>query len=181
MDEINQEHINELGYIYHQRNVLGKERDSIRHKHRYLQDVKRALKARKDPMSLWQTFMKGPTATADEWNNFLSQYRLDNPLPKKFKDISLSEMNMLLLESEAKLATIKLKIMKHTKKYDKRVKFLSEKLSTRIQYSCGIVIGIYLGEQSNGSLSNKRLSQSDLKRHHDEYLANKAIEKMLKE
>ncbi len=181
----------ELCYIYHQRNMLGRERDSLRHKYRYLQDIKRSMQVRDnfESSDLYKrtrkTFNLGYNQILDEGHRAtLATTRLiyldKNPVPKRFKDTRLSEINMMLLEAEAKVCKIKVKVMKHTKKYEKRIKELAptpEHFTPR--YMCGIVrsLGFYNTEIDEWFT----ITANDMKRYHDECLADRAIDKMLRE
>jgi hypothetical protein len=183
----NIDHLQELCYIYHKRNLLGKERDRLRHKHRYLQDVKRALQVRNNyEHSELADKMKRFQGSEAEKKALIESYLLGCPLPRKYKDLSLSQMNLMLLESEAKVALIKAKVMKHTHKYSKRVSFLSKELEASPRYVCGIVRSItFLDLPDQEDIDDvdsfrRTLSSSEIEELHNKYAGNKEVEKMLR-
>lgn len=193
MNDFDIELINELCYIYHQRNLLGKERDKLRQKYKYLQDIKRIIQV-KDNFKCSETFHKlkntvfynslttGATKTdieAEARNSYLKE----NPLPKKFTDTTLSQINLMLLEAEKLVVESKINTMNHTNKYEKRLKFIDIGYSP--QYVCGLVKNITLSKvhrlsHNETNTITRVLTESDINKYHDEYLANKEIDKMLR-
>lgn len=190
--------VEELCYIYHKRNLLGQRRDILRQKYKYLQDVKRIIQV-KDNFKNSETFHKLKNTVfynslttgankADIEAEARNSYLLENPLPKKFKDTTLSEMNLMLLEAEKLVVESKIDVMTHTNRYDTQLKKIN--LTFSPQYVCGIVKNIvieeivnvfYEGKFNSSFTRTKRvLTESDIKKYHDEYLANKEIDKMLR-
>lgn len=173
--------IREIAYIYHIRNMLGRERDRLRHKLNYLRDIKNSKQAKDnfESSALWRRIkqqhkMPDPELITAE----RARYLKDNPIPRRFSDIKLSELNIMLLEAERKVVDIKIKVMKHTRKYDKRLKELSEVATHTPRYVCGLVQMLSFLDDEVGFV---RVNMDDMKRYHDEFLAEKAIDKMLKE
>lgn len=179
----------ELCFIYHKRNMLGRERDSLRHKYRYLQDIKRALQVRDNYESSelytrTRRSLNVPHGKVQGDGNVAIlaaariQYLKDNPITKRFKETSLTQMNMMLLEAEAKVCKIKLKVMQHTKKYEKRIRELApvqEHFGPR--YICGLVRSLGFFDKETDEWTY--VGAKDMERYHNELMANKAIDKML--
>lgn len=193
----------EVCYIYHKRNLLARERDRVRHKYRYLLDIKRFMRyhnpsedsevkrsrrliARATPNidrnrgrddvinNDWIKVLREAELNLNNRLQTLTELAIRNPVPKKWLKISKSELNLRILEAEAATARSKIDIMKHTKKYANRLKKLSETVDYSPQYVCGVVRGLV---RQHGNY----ITESDIKNMHDEYLAELAIEKMLTE
>lgn len=176
--------IQEIGYIYHLRNIIGHERDRLRHKLRYLQQIKNSMQVRDNfEASHYYKRLHNVAASQipslDEAKSKRKEYLKNYPIPKKFKDISLSELNFLILEAERKVLDLKIKTMKHTKKYANRLDFLRKMVRFLPHYSCGIVKRISVAKEETFK-NFSYLEIYDLKKLHDNFLAEKAIDKMLK-
>lgn len=137
-EQSNQHLINEFCHIYRLRIDLTDKKNSLRYKYNYLLDVKRAIQVRKNLKS--SEFFKvikhmGPDAQARAIDN----YKFNNPVPKKYKDTSLCEIRMLILEAQRNVLNAKMEIMEHTKKYQDRLAELSDKLKMAPRYVHGAV------------------------------------------
>lgn len=188
------EQLQELCHIYYKRNQLGLKRNSKRHKYRYLQDVKRSLQVRDNYKSselyrriLRKQLVPGGTietlANEAELANARLKYLKDNPIPKRFKDTKLVEINMMLLEAEAAVCKVKVEVMKHTHKYDKKLKtLLKDRWSPT--YVCGQVSNIIIYSEQVDEDGDREptewIHSQEFKRYSQEFLANKAVDKMLR-
>lgn len=176
------QHLQQICHIYSLRSDLDKRRNSLRHKCRYLQKIKRIIQIRDNFLS---SSLYGRCArTLSGYDTSLlvrAEYLKNNPLPKRFKDVSLSEINLLLLRAQRDLVDVRIKIMKHTHKYSKQLIKLCRNNWTPV-YRCGTVI--YIAFFWSGSKSNVPpdliVQASDFKRYGDEFLANKEIDKILR-
>lgn len=195
--------LKEICYIYHQRNLLARERDKTRHKYRYLLDIKRFMyyhnpsedsdvkrarsliaraqsniskyRAHDDKINNeWIKVLKDTRLKLDSRLKTLTELAAKNPIPKKWLKISKSELNLLILEADAATTQSKIDIMKHTKKYANRLKKLGTHCLYSPKYVCGVVRGLTIN-------CDTFITESDMKQKHDEYLADLAIEKMLTE
>ncbi len=184
-EENKQAAIKEIAYIYHLRNLLGRERDRLRHKLKYLRDIKNSKQVKEnfEHSSMFKAY-RHSTIDLKQLAVNREEYLKRNPVPKTFKDVTLSALNIKILEAERKVVDIKIRVMKHTKKYDKRLKELSKIISPHPKYVCGIVTSLSFKKESVVDQFDDpyiRISMDDMKKYHDEFLANKAIDNMLKD
>ena len=145
MNESIRANVKELAYIYHKRNMLGRERDRLRFKLKYLNDIRNSKQVKTNfeasPLfKRWSNYYASQNIPlseklkwmAQEKENYLKRY----PIPKRYQGISLTEMHLQILEMEKKVLDSKIKIMKHTKKYDKRIKVLTKGIEFNPIYRC---------------------------------------------
>ena len=120
-----------------------------------------------------------------KYNYMLDIYRaIDNgqKVPKKYREMTKMDVRVLILEAQSKLCDVKAKIMRHTNKYDKKVKKLIESTQFspvyrygKLKYLCGYVPpGTAYG-------SAPIIDLDQIKVRHDRFLMDKEMEKMLSE
>lgn len=102
-------------------------------------------------------------------------FKSKHPISGKWKDVSKSDLNMLILEADALTTKLKIDIMKHTKANAKRLKELNILCAISPKYVCGVVSSLRVLN------SNKIIHGTEMKQLHNEYLADLAIETMLSE
>lgn len=144
--------INEICYIYCQRNSLGKERDKMRYKLKYLLDIKRAIKADgKDTR---------------------------NPIPRTFRDTTKSQINLIILEAQRSVLSTKISVMKHTSKYQKRLSILINETNCHPVYSMGLVAN--LNWYNNDSGPANFIDLNAMKTRAIEFELSKSIHDMIR-
>jgi hypothetical protein len=107
-----------------------------------------------------------------EYSN-LAFLRRTTLYPTKWINMGLHKLRSLVLENEYKYAKAKFDTMKFTIKYRTRIRNLLKTSKQKLKYDNGFV--------SLQHKESKSLSREDIANLSQEYLANKAIHKMLKE
>jgi hypothetical protein len=181
--------LRELCYIVYRRNLIEAKRNRARYKIYYYQAIKRRVEAWSGQNSsarrlkaMSQAYnAAGADVEAKQYDAQLATLestfawlRTRGPKPQKWIDAGAHEINRLILKHMAAYTKTKYDAMTHTKKTHRRTLLLLKSLGLKLIWRNGSVDCI-VSRAGQEAISSKAY----IKKLHDEWLAEKAITKML--
>jgi hypothetical protein len=172
--------LNELCYLAAKRNKINTQRHRARFRKNYYEHALRVLEAH-NKSSVQLRYMERHSAHGrykGQINDLLrsmTNLRAKHPNPKKWKEMGLHKIRSLILKNEGEYAIAKHKTMELTIKTRSRVQYLATMLSASIRYDNGSIVNISFGPK----VLLDSLGREDIQRYADQYVLDKAVEKMV--